>query len=39
MSEASKRTQYWIKENFQEMWEKEVWPLSSPEYSLLDYFV
>ncbi len=39
MSEASKRTQDWIKENFQEMWDKEVWPLSSPDYSLLDFFV
>ena len=39
MSEASKRTQDWIKENFQEMWDKEVWPLSSPDYSLFDYFV
>jgi hypothetical protein len=39
MPEASKRTQDWVKENFQEMWDKEVWPLSSPDYSLLAYFV
>jgi hypothetical protein len=39
MSEASKRTQDWIQENFQEMWDKKIWPLSSPDYSLLDYFV
>jgi hypothetical protein len=39
MSEASKRMQDWIKENFQEMWDKKVWFLSSPDYSLLDYFV
>ena len=34
-SEASKRMQNWI----QEVWDKEVWPPSSPDYSLLDYFV
>jgi hypothetical protein len=39
MSEASKRMQDSLKENLQEMWEKEVWPLSSPDYFLLDYFV
>ncbi len=39
MSEASKRKQDWIKENLQEVWNKEVWPLSSPDFSLLDYFV
>ncbi len=39
MSEASKMKQDWIKENLQEVWNKEVWPLSSSKYSLLDYFV
>jgi hypothetical protein len=39
MSVASKMKQYWIKENLQEVWDKEVWPLSSPDYILLDYFV
>jgi hypothetical protein len=39
MSEASKMKQYWIKENLQEVWDKEVWLLRSPDYSLLDYFV
>jgi hypothetical protein len=34
-SEASKRMQNWL----QEVWDKEVWPPSSPDYSLLDYFV
>jgi hypothetical protein len=27
MSEASKRTQDWLKENLQEVWDKEVWPI------------
>ncbi len=39
MSEAIKMKKYWIKENLQEVWDKEVWPLSSPDYSLLDYSV
>jgi hypothetical protein len=38
-SETSKRTLVWLKENLQEVWDKEVWPPSSPDYSLLDYFV
>jgi hypothetical protein len=38
-SETSKRTQVWLKENLQEVWDKEAWPPSSPDYSLLDYFV
>ncbi len=38
-SEKSKRTQVWLKENLHEGWNKEVWPPSSPDYSLLDYFV
>jgi hypothetical protein len=29
MSEASKRTQDWLKENLQEVWDKEVWALAS----------
>ncbi len=28
-----------LKENLPEVWEKEVWPHSSPYYSLLDFFV
>ena len=38
-SETSKRTQVWLKENLQEVWDKEVWPPSSPDFILLDYFV
>ena len=34
-SEASKRMQNWL----QEVWDKEVWPPSPPDYSILDYFV
>ncbi len=30
--------QEWLKENLKEVWEKEVWPPSSPNYSLLNYF-
>jgi hypothetical protein len=26
----------WLKKNLLEMWEKEFWPPSSPNYSLLD---
>ncbi len=37
--EASNRTQDWFKENLQEVWDKEVWPPSSPDCSLLDDFV
>jgi hypothetical protein len=29
----------WFKENLKEVWDKEDWPLSSPDYSLLDDFV
>jgi hypothetical protein len=39
MLEASKRTQDWFKENLKEVWDKEDWPPSSPDYSLLDDFV
>ncbi len=35
MSEASKMTLEWLKESLSDMWEKEIWPPSSP----LDYFV
>jgi hypothetical protein len=38
-SEASKRMQNWLKENLQVVWDKEVWPPSPCDYSLLDYFV
>ena len=33
------RMQNWLKEDLQEERDKEVWPPSSPDYSLLDYFV
>jgi hypothetical protein len=39
MLESSKRTQDWFKENLKEVWDKEDWPPSSPDYSLLDDFV
>jgi hypothetical protein len=39
MLEACKRTMDWFKENLQEVWDKEVWPPSSPDYSFLDDFV
>jgi hypothetical protein len=38
-SETSERTQVWLKENLQEVWDKEVWLPSSPDYSLLNYFL
>jgi hypothetical protein len=38
-SDASKRMQNWHKENLLVVWDKEVWPPSSPNYSRLDYFV
>ena len=37
--EAGKRMQEWLKENLPMVLEKEVWPPSSPNYNLLDYFV
>ncbi len=37
--EASKRMKNWLKENLQVVWDKEVWPPSSPDYSLLVFFV
>ena len=33
------RTQKWLKENLPEVWEKEIWPPSSPDCNPLDYFV
>jgi hypothetical protein len=39
MSEVSKRTQARIKENLSEVWDKVVWPPSSPGCKNLDYFV
>ena len=39
LPEAGKRMQEWLKENLPEVLEMEVWPPSSPNYSLLDYFV
>jgi hypothetical protein len=39
LPEAGKRMQEWLKENLSEVWEMEAWPPSSPNYSLLDYFV
>ncbi len=35
----SKKTQDWLKENLLEVWEKEIWPPSSPDCNPLDYFV
>jgi hypothetical protein len=39
LPEAGKRMQEWLKEDLPEVWEMEFWPPSSPNYSLLDYFV
>jgi hypothetical protein len=39
LTEAGKRMQEWLKESLPEVWEMEVWPPSSSNYSLLDYFV
>jgi hypothetical protein len=35
----SKKMQDWLKENLPEVWEKEIWPPSSPDCNPLDYFV
>jgi hypothetical protein len=32
-------TQQWLKENLPELWEKEIWPPSSPDCNPLDYFL
>ena len=39
MPEASKTTLDWLKESFSEVWDKEIWPPSSPYCKPLDYFV
>jgi hypothetical protein len=39
LSEASKTTLDWLKESLAEMWEKEIWPPSSPACNPLDYFI
>jgi hypothetical protein len=33
------RTQDWLKKNLMEVWEKGIWPFSSPSCSPADYFV
>ena len=38
-SQARQRTQDWLKKNPLEVSESKVWPPSSPDYSLSDYFV
>jgi len=38
-SQARQRMQDWLKKNPLEVSEKKVWPPSSPDYSLSDYFV
>ncbi len=35
----SKRMQDWLKRNLTEVWVEEVWPPSSPDCNLFDYFV
>jgi hypothetical protein len=35
----SKKTQDCLKENLPEVWEKEIWPPTSPDCNPLDYFV
>jgi hypothetical protein len=39
MSEASQMTLDWLKESLSDMWEKEIWPPSSPDCEPLDYFM
>jgi hypothetical protein len=39
MSEASNTALDWLKERLSEMWEKEIWPPSSPGCNPLDYFI
>jgi hypothetical protein len=38
-SEASNTTLDWLKESLSEMWEKQIWPPSSPGCNPLDYFM
>jgi hypothetical protein len=38
-SQARQRTQDWLKKNHLEVSKSKVWPPSSPDYSLSDYFV
>jgi hypothetical protein len=38
-ADKSKRMQDWLKKNVMEVWEKKIWPPSSPDYSPLNYFV
>jgi hypothetical protein len=37
-ADNSKRTQDWLKKNLMEVWEKEIWPPSSPACSPVDNF-
>jgi hypothetical protein len=39
MSEASNTMLDWLKESLSEMWEKEIWPPSSPGCNPLDYLM
>jgi hypothetical protein len=39
MPEASKTTLDWLKESFLDVWDKEIWPPSSPVCKPLDYFM
>jgi hypothetical protein len=39
VSEASITTLDWLKESLAEMWEKEIWPPSSPGCNPLFYFI
>ena len=39
MPEASKTTLDWLKESLLDVWDKEIWPLSSPDCKPLDYIV
>ena len=36
---TSARTQEWCRKNLPEVWEKEIWPPSSPDCNPLDYYV
>jgi hypothetical protein len=39
MPETSKTTLDWLKESFSDVWDKKIWPPSSPDCKPLDYFV